>query len=68
MERAGLKSIITIMVVSTLCVITIGTLVFAFISGADGLFTGAFGLFGSQVGAIVTYYFTRKSPDGTEMK
>ena len=68
MKATDLKSIITILVVSTLCLVTVGTLIFAFMSGSDVLFTGAFTLFGAQVGAIVTYYFTRKTPDGTEMK
>ena len=68
MKKTDLKSVITIMVVSTLCLTTVGTLIFSLFTGNDTLFTATFALFGAQVGSIVTYYFTRKTPDGTDMQ
>jgi uncharacterized membrane-anchored protein len=58
-----LKSKMTMWVVSTLCIIAIITVVADVLPFVDDLKVtdGVFALFNTATGAIISYYFTRKS-------
>jgi hypothetical protein len=62
-EKFDVKSFVTTSLVVTLETLTLGTLGLAFVLNDASLFTAVFGLFGAQVGSVVTYYFTRRSTD-----
>jgi hypothetical protein len=62
-KELDVKSFVTVSLVVTLEILTLGTLSLAFVLNDASLFTAVFGLFGAQVGSVVTYYFTRRSTD-----
>jgi hypothetical protein len=51
----------------TLEVTTVGGMIYALMAKDQTLFTSVFGIFGAQIGAITTYFFTRKDTDSIKL-
>ncbi|MDD4410876.1 MAG: hypothetical protein PHE32_04185 [Candidatus Shapirobacteria bacterium] len=63
----SVKSIVTISMFITLELATVGGMIYAFIVKDQTLFTSVFGIFATQIGAITTYFFTRKDSDSIKV-
>lgn len=63
----NVKSTVTISMFITLELATIGGMIYALFTKDQTLFTSVFGIFGTQIGAITTYFFTRKDTDSIKL-
>ncbi len=70
-KRIQVKSVVTITLIITLSLLTLGTAAAAIINGTSDMFNTVFTIFASTVGAVVAYFFKKdddavKSDDTTD--